>query len=91
MQSMKYRLWKTMVSKKPIPPQQIHCKKIANKQGFNGHYKSDMWILFGSILINKYINDKSKIKQKHPYKVILENVISDDFLENDEDPLKRSN
>ena len=50
-----------------------------------------MWILFGSILINKYINDKSKIKQKHPYKVILENVISDDFLENDEDPLKRSN
>ena len=50
-----------------------------------------MWILFGSILINKYINDKSKIKQKHSYKVILENVIPDDFLENDEDHLKRSN
>ena len=73
------------------PPQQIHCKKITNKQGFIGHYKSDMWNLFGSILINKYINDKSKIKQKHPYKVLLENVIPDDFLENDEDHLKRSN
>lgn len=72
-------------------PQQIHCKKIKNKQGFNGHCKYDVWILFGSNLINKYINDKSKIKQKHSYKVILENVIPDNFLENDEDHLKRSN